>query len=294
MDASDLRMFEAVARLGAIGRAAAELHTVQSNVTMRIRALEHDLGCALFDRHSRRVTLTDAGTRLLPYTQEVADVLLRARRAVLDDGTPRGPLTIGSLETTAGLRLPPVLASFCMEYPAVDLTLRTGTTAELIAGVLARRLEGAFVAGPVDHPDLLQSVVFREELVLVTAPTLRWVPDLRQVDGLRILVLRTGCSYRQRLEALLAARGILNVRCLEFGSLDVILGCVSAGMGITLLPRAVVAPAQRAERVAVHALPEAEATVDTLFVRRHDGRMTSALVAFLRHARGEPISEAAA
>jgi len=64
MDVADLRIFEAVARLGAINRAATELNTVQSNVTTRIRKLEDDLGAALFDRHSRGVTLTAAGRRL--------------------------------------------------------------------------------------------------------------------------------------------------------------------------------------------------------------------------------------
>ena len=58
MDAADLRVFEAVARHGGMSRAAAELHTVQSNVTARIRQLEEELGTALFQRHSRGVTLT--------------------------------------------------------------------------------------------------------------------------------------------------------------------------------------------------------------------------------------------
>lgn len=50
LDAGDLRVFEAVARLGAMNRAASELHTVQSNITARIRGLEDNLGCRLFDR----------------------------------------------------------------------------------------------------------------------------------------------------------------------------------------------------------------------------------------------------
>jgi DNA-binding transcriptional LysR family regulator len=57
----DLRIFEAVARAGGVGRAAAELNTVQSNVTARLRQLEDELGVTLFDRHSRGVTLTAAG-----------------------------------------------------------------------------------------------------------------------------------------------------------------------------------------------------------------------------------------
>ena len=58
MDTGDLKVFEAVARLGGMNRAAAELNTVQSNVTARIKALEADLGCVLFERHARGVSLT--------------------------------------------------------------------------------------------------------------------------------------------------------------------------------------------------------------------------------------------
>ena len=58
MDAGDLKVFEAVARLGGMSRAAAELNTVQSNVTARIQALEADIGSVLLERHSRGVSLT--------------------------------------------------------------------------------------------------------------------------------------------------------------------------------------------------------------------------------------------
>ncbi|MGQ3032301.1 MAG: LysR family transcriptional regulator, partial [Ferrovibrionaceae bacterium] len=90
MDAGDLKIFEAVARLGAMNRAAAELNTVQSNVTARIRALEDGLGTTLFERHSRGVSLTAAGQRLLPYAHQVRQLLNEAHRAVVDDGVPRG------------------------------------------------------------------------------------------------------------------------------------------------------------------------------------------------------------
>ncbi|NJM35197.1 MAG: LysR family transcriptional regulator, partial [Rhodomicrobium sp.] len=86
MDASDLRIFEAVARLGGMNRAAAELNTVQSNVTARIRALEDELGLPLFRRSSRGVSLTAAGERLLPYAKRIAELLSEAARAARDDG----------------------------------------------------------------------------------------------------------------------------------------------------------------------------------------------------------------
>ncbi len=108
------------------------------------------------------------------------------------------------------------------------------------------------------------------------------------------MVLRSGCSYRQRLETLLARRGIPAPRLMEFGTLEAIFACVSAGLGITLLPRALVGPVCAAGRVSMHALPRDEAEVETVFIRRHDAFASSALRAFLACARsGLLVAEAA-
>ncbi|RKP57704.1 LysR family transcriptional regulator [Pararobbsia silviterrae] len=287
MDVSDLKVFEAVARLGSMNRAAQALHTVQSNVTARVRALEGSLGVTLFQRHARGVTMTPAGERLLPFVGRMTQLLADARTAVVEDGVPKGTLHLGSLETTTALRLAPVLGDFARTYPAVRLVVTTGTSRRLLDDVLDRRVEGAFVAGPVDHPDVHQEVVFREELVLVTTPAIRAVHELKGIPDLRTVVFQMGCSYRQRLESVLADAGIVTAKPLEFGSLDAILSCVSAGIGVTLLPRGVVAVAEREGRVAIHALPSDRAWVDTLFIRRNDAYVSSAMRAFVETARAD-------
>lgn len=293
MDAADLRVFEAVARLGGMSRAAEELHTVQSNVTARVRLIEEELGTALFRRHSRGVALTPAGRRLLPYAAKVRHLLDEARRAARDDGTPQGPLTVGSLETTAALRLSPLLASYAAANPAVDLVLRTGTTCELVEQVLDHHVEAAFVCGPVDHPELVEAPAFAEELVVATAPAVRRLDDLARQAAPKILVLRAGCSYRQRLEEILARRGVVGLRRLEFGTLEAILACTAAGLGATLLPRGVVEAARQHGAIAIHVLPPAEARVETVLIRRRDAYVSSALAAFLRYAIPEPARDAA-
>jgi DNA-binding transcriptional LysR family regulator len=294
MDASDLRLMEAVARHGSMNRAAVELNTVQSNVTARLRTLEEQIGVPLFQRHSRGVTLTAAGRRLLPYAARIGQLLREARTAARDDGTPRGQLTIGTLETTAALRLPPVLATYARAYPNVSLIVTTGTTCGLIADVVDHRLDGAFVAGPVQHGDLLTETVFQEELVLITAGSIRTLAELDRIRDLKTIVFRIGCSYRQRLDAFLAQRGLKTAQPLEFGSLDAILGCVAAGVGVTLLPMAVAAAARREGRVSIHALPPDLARVDTVFARRRDSYETSALAAFLSIARPSQARSVAA
>ena len=243
MELTDLLTFSAVARTGGITRAAEELNTVQSNVTQRVKALEAEIGTALFERHSRGMTLTGAGRRLLPYAQRMAALSREAMLAARDDGEPKGPLAIGSMETTAAVRLPPLLADFHRRFPAVRLSLRTATTADLVAGVLDGSFDGAFIAGPIEHADLTATVAFREELVLVTARHVKSLAELRAAtpeSGPTALVFRTGCTYRQRLEQVLTEFGWPSATRFELGTLDGMIGCVAAGMGVTLLPRAVV------------------------------------------------------
>ncbi len=294
MDAGDLRVFEAVARLGGMNRAAAELHTVQSNVTSRIQLLEAEVGGPLFHRHSRGVALTSAGMRLLPYAERIGRLLAEALQVARDDGRPKGPLIVGSLETTAAVRLSPILAAYAAAFPDVDLALRTGTTRELIEGVLDHRLEGAFVCGPIEHPELAEEPMFAEELVLVTGPAIGSLEQAFGASALKLLVLRVGCSYRQRLEEVLARRGVVVARRLEFGTLDAILGCVAGGLGVTLLPRSLVEGARSEGRVALHDLPSGEGRVATVFIRRRDGFASSALAAFLEFARPAALRAAAA
>ena len=68
---------------------------------------------------------------------------------------------------------------------------------------------------------------------------------------------------------------------LEFGSLDAIVSCVSAGVGVTLLPKALVAGAWKDGRVAVHEIPSDLSRVETLFIQRSDAYVSSAMAAFL-------------
>src|SRR5215510_4289560 len=255
METSDLKIFASVARLGAMNRAAAALNTVQSNVTARVRALEHKIGCPLFERQPRGVVLTPAGQRLLPYAEQILTLLDAAAKAARDDGEPQGTLVLGSLETTAAQRLAPVLSRFVAAYPKVDLVLRTGTTAELVEAVRARRLEGAFVCGPVEHGELEIASMFTEELVLLAAPGAATLEEAVGGSDPRIIVLKAGCSYRQRLESFLVKRGIQSPRLLEFGTIEAIFKCVGAGLGITLLPRSLMARIHPKTEVSMHRLP---------------------------------------
>jgi DNA-binding transcriptional LysR family regulator len=290
VELTDLLTFSTVARNGGITRAAEELNTVQSNVTQRVKALEAEIGTALFERHSRGMTLTGAGRRLLPYAQRMAALSREAVLAARDDGEPKGPLAIGSMETTAAVRLPALLAEFHRRCPAVRLTLKTATTADLVAGVLDGALDGAFVAGPIEHAELISKVAFREELVLVTPCRFTSLANLRAdtpESGPTALVFRTGCTYRQRLEQVFSDFGWPSAVRFELGTLDGMIGCVAAGMGVSLLPRAVVERSEQRADVSVHALNTPWSQVDTLFIQRRSAHQYSALNGFAACLNGD-------
>ena len=290
MDVTDLKVVDAVARHGSMNKAASELNTVQSNVSARIRSLEDELGVALFQRSAKGVQVTPAGRRILPFAARLSKLLHDASSAARDDGHPKGVLEIGTLETTLALRLPQLIARFAKAYPEVRPVVRTGTTCSLIQDVIDCKLEGAFVVGPVNHPELHTEVAFREELVLITSPSVLRVDDVALIENLKTVVFRLGCSYRQRLDTLLTQLGVLAPEPLEFGSIEAIIACVSAGVGITLLPRGVIADAAHAGLVAVHELPPELAQVETVFVRRIDGYFSSALATFLHRVRVEGVT----
>ena len=179
------------------------------------------------------------------------------------------------------MRLPALLAEFHRRFPAVRLTLRTSTTADLVAGVLDGTFDGAFVAGPIDHAELTSVTAFREELVLVAARRWKSLAELRAgtpESGPTALVFRTGCTYRQRLEQVFSEFGWPSATRFELGTLDGMIGCVAADMGVTMLPRAVVG---RNDTVSIHTLKAAQSLVDTLFIQRRSAHRYSALQGFV-------------
>jgi DNA-binding transcriptional LysR family regulator len=177
-----------------------------------------------------------------------------------------------------------VLARYHHQYPKVAIGLQTGASQELVRQVLNYDIEGAFVGGPVANSEIVQQEVCVEEMVLVTAPN-QPIPSAGNFDT--ILVFRPGCSCRNRLEQWLREEGLTPIKHMEFGTLDAILGCVGAGMGITMLPRSFVERGPFATMVRTHSVAEPFAHAPTMFVRRKDMAASPALTALIELFRTE-------
>ncbi|HJY78937.1 MAG TPA: LysR substrate-binding domain-containing protein [Burkholderiales bacterium] len=291
MDLVSLRIFQAVAESGGITRAAARLHRVQSNITTRVKQLEASLGAQLFHRHRRRLELSPEGRTLLAYAERLLALSSEAR-AALRSGAPRGVLRIGSLESTAATRLPPVLSRYHLAYPEVRLEMVTGTSGALVGKVLTGDLEAAFVAEPFTAQGLELQHAFSEELVLIAPKGFAAIRSARDAAHLPVLAFAAGCSYRLRLESWLGRAGVSPERVMEYGSYHAIVACVAAGCGIAVVPRSVIRALRPEREVRVHPLPKEIAASTTQLVWRRGHR--SAALDALRSALAEAPARSAA
>ncbi|MGG1368093.1 LysR family transcriptional regulator [Priestia megaterium] len=290
MDIQSLRIFKSVAEYGSISKAAKELNYAQSNITTRMQQLENSLQTVLFYRHNKGVTLTAKGELLITYADKIFRLLDETKEVMRDQEEPQGPLSIGSMETTAAVHLPRFLSRYHSAYPHVDLNLKTGPTSQHIEAVLNYKLDGAFVSGPLSHPDLITKKVFSEELVLVGNSLLSQSLKSRKVDDLTLLVLHKGCFYREKLKHWLHEEGVIPSKVMEFGSLDALMGCIAAGLGVTLLPLSIVQRYSYLENVTHYPIPEKFSLVDTLFIYRTDVTFSTPLIKFVEMFQEESVS----
>ncbi len=263
----DLHIFRTVVKAGGITRAAQQLHRVQSNVTTRIRQLEEELGVSLFVREGKRLRLSPAGQILLGYAERISSLVEQARQALHDD-KPRGRLRLGSMESTAAVRLPAVLGAFQTRYPGVGIELRTGAPQALAVQVLSGELDAAFYAEPVEDSRLDARTAFEEELVIIASAKHPPISRARDIAGGAVLAFHPGCPHRLRLEDWFRRDGVLIERLIEVTSYHAILGCAVVGMGASLVPRSVLASFAGLNQLSVHPLKGKFARAKTMLVWR--------------------------
>lgn len=282
MDLQTLRFFVASADAGSFSAAAENLHYAQSNLSNRIKQLEDELGEPLFYRHKRGVSLTAKGKVFYDYTVRVLRLSEEAVIVMRDMDHARGKLMLGSLEATALRDLPELLSAYHKQYPDVSLSLQTDMNDVFLEQVLSRKLDGAFVSGPVSHPDLEERFFKTEELILVGSG------DHPEEDAENILAqaplitFPEGSAFRRRLELLLSARSLpYTERLTVLNSLGAMVTNICAGIGCGYLPRSIVEPYIEKGTMVEYPLDDPYSALDVVFIYRKDHVQDAAFRYFL-------------
>lgn len=281
MDLNDLRIFVCVAQYGSMTKAASILNYVQSNVSARIQHLENELQTQLFYRHRSGITLAPAGKTLLDYASKINILLKEAEKAVKYDAVPNGSLSIGAIESTAFARLPSILSKYHTLYPNVDISLFSDSTEALVSMILKREIDAAFVAGPVNHPDIVQQQLFTEELVFVAGPLHQPISSFVDLYNTKLFLYKTGCFYRRKLDLWLQEEGIFPDSITSMETLDNILNCIKSNLGVSIMVKTFADEYTKNGVIKEYPINKKDAFVITSFIRHRDSILTSSLKAFI-------------
>ena len=282
MQLKSLEVFVAVAESASFSLAAQALHTVQSNITSHIKKLETELGCALLTR-LHPIRLTSAGVQLLHYAKQILQLHAQARAELIEGQLCQAlPLRVGSLETTAAFRLPHIFHALLQQHPNLKFNLETQPTRALIDAVQQHQLDCAFVAHHCEVPDVFNLAIWQERLVLIAAKHERLEISQKALQQQRFIAFRQGCSYRRMIEVLLQKQGVPASAIVEMGSLDGIMGCVSLGMGVSLLPEAYIKQSRYADVLQMIPLKDEFATSYTYLIAGQPDTWSSNLRLFIQ------------
>ena len=287
LDTDQLRSFLAIVDSGSFTRAAERVHKTQSAVSMHVRRLEEQLGCALFVKHGRGARLTEEGERLIEYARRIMQAEAGAMAALSRKGL-RGSARLGIPDDYAELFLAEILARFNRRHPLVEVSVVCEISVELAAQVAAGALELALIT---DFAGLAGLELLREEpLVWVASERFR----VEQGTPIPLALGSATCLWRRATEAALAATpGVTQARFFSknFTAIGTVL---RAGLAATILPLSMVGPGLRVLG-ADEGLPKLPLTRMGLI--HAAGRPTEearALAEAIRQTIGAPVRQAAA
>ena len=240
LDLELLRSFVSVVDTGGFTRAGERVHRTQSTVSQQIRRLEESLGYPLLHRNGKQATPTEQGERLLSYSRRIL-ALEQEAREVLAQPAGDGVVRLGIPEDFAAYRLPELLSDFTRSRPGLRLDVRCG-----LSVTMRRALE----RGEIDIAIYKRNAGESGEVVAAWPEQLEWVvsrkrsPNLDR-DPVPLVMSEQGCLYRDRMIHAIESAGRSWHVAYTSPNLPGIQAAVSAGLGVSILPRLAILPDHR-------------------------------------------------
>jgi len=274
MELYQLRSFAAVAELGHLTRAAERLHVSQPAVSAQIKALEDELGVALFERVSSGMVLTSAGRKLLPAAEKVLDAAqgLRSHARSLQ-GEVIGRVRMGTVSDPEFTRVGAFLAHALQTYPLLEIEIHHEVSGEAFDKVRDGELDASFYYGNRVHPDVV-AVPIVNFAYRIVAPA-AWGDRIRHASWDELvqmpwIVSPAISTLRILLDELFLARGSAPARRVEADNEAVMRSLAIAGGGVTLMREDIALEAAAAGEVALWNKVRLPTTLAFLHLRQRE------------------------
>ncbi len=272
-----LRSFVAIIDTGSFTRAGERVHLTQSTISQQMRRLEQQIGCPLLDRSGRQVVATAEGEQLLGLARRILALLAQAEEQVSEGSIS---LSLGVPEDFAAGAITPVLAAFARDYPEVRLEVESG---------LSHHIWQRFAAGELDLA-LVKQVRGQGSPLASWSEPLVWVDSrdwpAKGRDPLPLVAFPSEGLYRQQMTEALDGLGRRWRIAYVSASLASLQGAVSAGIGVSLLPKRLMP----ADQLALTQWPKVASVELALHAAKDEGeplsRLSSALIALCDEVMG--------
>jgi molybdate transport repressor ModE-like protein len=235
-----MKLFEAVSRLGSITQAAKEVSLTQPSVSMQIKALEEKIGIPLIDQIGKSLYLTQAGEEVAAASRDILDRLeaMKSNLSSVHEDIS-GPLSLGVVTTTKYF-LPQRVGEFKRRFPGVEPRVVMGNR-EQIMQRMAQNLDDVYIMGtPPEQQALTHTPISDNEIVFVANPyhPLAGVSSitLKQLVEADLISREPGSGTRQAIERRLAEEGLKLNPHMEFEDSEAIKLAALSGLGIAYLP----------------------------------------------------------
>jgi DNA-binding transcriptional LysR family regulator len=237
---SQLQALAEVAESGSFLAAARKLGLTQPAVSLRIRELEQTVGLRLIERVGKKATLTTAGTTLLGFAREIEATLDAALNALARQaGGVSGRVRLGTGATACIHLLPPVLRRLKERYREIEITVRTGNSAEILAALGDNTLDAAIVTLPAPGRSFAVTPLVTDEMVAIfaaaDAPSEEVTPQFFTRQR-ALLLYETAGNSRGLVDQWFRQGGELAKPGMELGNIEAIKKMVGAGLGPSIVP----------------------------------------------------------
>ena len=270
-----LHMFVVVAETGSFRRAAEIMGRSQSAVSVQVKQAEEQLGIQLFHRTTRKVELTPEGETLLAYARRAmaeVETGLQSIKDAVHAQTTR--LVIGCVPSVSSSVLPPLIAAYRQENPAVVIVVKEFASGELLRSIRAQEVE--FGIGPhvaKAHDFRFQQMIIDPIVAVVPDEFAERLPDPVRVADLAtvpIMMYSNAAALRQELDDIVGALGVkLDIR-VEVVHVNTLLAFARAGVGVALVPRIALPPRLGPKLRVVRVVdPVIERSLDIITLRGH-------------------------
>ncbi|HWB83805.1 MAG TPA: LysR family transcriptional regulator [Bryobacteraceae bacterium] len=289
-----LAVFRTVAECLSFTQAAERLHLSQPAVTSHIKVIEEELAVRLFERSSGGIRLTPAGERLFTFALEAQRLAQQALASIgALTGECLGRLRVGASTTIAQYVLPGLLAEFRQLHSRVDLSVVSANTADIVAEMLARRIDLGLIEGPAGATDVKVETFVPDEIVVIAGESHVFAAgecDTLLPEDLTaepLLLRERGSGTRRVVEDALREAGVdLRLLCIvmELDSTEAIKSGAEAGLGVGFVSRWALR-SERASRLRIIPVRGLKIIREFQFIYPLGPEPAGAAGAFLRLAR---------